>query len=215
MKTKVITTIMATVFLMSIIMVATPVSAKPQTFTVPIKQAQFQWRAWNPMPTEGSSWTELYQNNPTTIDCKLSGNVIHTYYTYSPSVSDLEGEQTIYVYDKKSSHWIEREGIVSYKYLPYYGDYVVANYWRGYLDFDGVPSQTNFIHGVAYQWCYVYAPEDAVLPITYPVWDDIMGAWLVGYSIYLWDADTATQSYTMNFHFVEPVPASNYNPLAK
>jgi len=213
MKTKLSTTIMATVFLMSIIMVATPVSAKLQTFTVPIKQAQFQWRAWDPMPSEDSSWTPLYQNYPTTIDLKLSGNVLHTYYTYSPAVSDLEGEQTIYVLDKKSGLWIEREGIVSYKYLPYYGDYVVANYWRGYLDFNGVPSEANFVHGVAYQWCYVYAPEDAELPITYPVWDDIMGAWLVGYSIYLWDADTATQSHTMNFQFVEPVPANNYNPL--
>ena len=204
--------LVAALFLISI-MVAIPVSAQPGTFIVPIHQAQFQWRAWNPMPTEGSPWAILSQNTPTTIDCKLSGNVIHTYYTYSPAVDDLEGEQTIYAYDKKSGLWIEREGTVGYKYLPYYGDYAVANYWRGYLEFNDAPSSGTFEHGVAYQWCYVYAPEDAELPITYPVWDDVMGAWLVGYSIYLWDDAGTTQSYTMNFHFVEPVPASNYNPL--
>lgn len=197
-----------------VVLMICPVMGKPQTFIVPIKQAQFQWRAWDPMPTEGSAWSELYQNYLTEIDCKLSGNVIHTYYSYSPVVSDLEGEQTIYVYDKKSGFWIEREGTVSYRYPPYYGDHAIVNYWRGYLNFSGTPSATNFVHGVAYQWVYLDASEEDGGVLPYAQWDPVMEMWLLGYSIYLWDADTATQSYTMNFDFVEPVPASNYNPLS-
>ena len=214
MKAKVVATIIVTLFLISAIAVAVPVSAKQETFTVPIKQAQFQWRAWKPMPDEGSSWAELYQNYHTTIDCKFSGNVLHTYYTYSPVVSELEGEQTIYVYDKKSGLWIEREGTVSYKYPPYYGDYAIANYWRGYLNFTNTPNGTSFWHGVAYQWVYLVASQEDGGILPYAQWDPVMEMWLLGYSIYLWDSDTVTQSYTMNFHFVEPVPASNYNPIS-
>lgn len=197
-----------------ILLMTVPVMAKPLTFTVPIHQAQFQWRAWSPMPTEGSSWAELYQNQHTTIDCKLSGNILHTYYTYSPVVSDLEGEQTIYVLDKNSGLWIEREGTVSYKYPPYYDDYAIVNYWRGYLDFtDVAPSETSFVHGVAYQWVYLAASQEDGGILPYAQWDPVMEMWLLGYSIYLWDEATVTQSYSLNFQFVEPVPASNYNPL--
>ena len=195
-------------FLISI-MVAIPVSAQPVTFVVPIKQAQFQWRAW----ASFGAWSYQYQNDVTSIDCKLSGNVIHTYYTYSPVVSDLEGEQTIYVLDKKSELWIEREGTVKYKYPPYYGDHWIVNYWRGYLNFTGTPSATNFVHGVAYQWVYLAASQEDGGILPYAQWDPVMEMWLLGYSIYLWDSDTATQSYIMDFHFVEPVPANIYNPL--
>jgi len=175
------------------------------------------------MPASGSSWTELYQNYDTTIDGTLSGNVLHTSYVYSPVVSDLEGEQTIYVLDKKSGHWIEREGTVKYKYQPYYGDHYIVNYWRGYLEFGGVPNDSNFLHGVAYQWVYLDAPQEAEdevkasgsAGLPYAQWDPVMDMWLIGYSIYLWDSDTTTQSYTQSFQFVDPVPASNYNPLNK
>ena len=49
--------------------------------------------------------------------------------------------------------------------------------------------------------------------LPYAQWDNKVGAWLVGFSIYLWD--TAPQAYTTAFPdpFPEPVPASNYNPL--
>jgi len=70
-------------------------------------------------------------------------------------------------------------------WLPY------SELFRGYLDFDGnVPSDATFVHGVAYQWVYLMAPEDAILtaPNTaYAQWDTKVGAWLVGFSIYMWD----------------------------
>ncbi len=144
----------------------------------------------------------------------LTGNVLHSAYEYSPIVDDLEGESTIYIYDKKADLWIEKEGTVSYKYEPLYGDYPIVNYWRGYLKFDGAPSTESFVHGVAYQWAYLLAPQEPALSYPpYAEWDDTMGAWLVGFSIYLWDPDA--QSYDESFPdpFIEPVPASNYNPL--
>ena len=188
-------------------------AAKPITFTVPYNQAQFQWRAWNPMPS--GAWSPLYQNYATSSDFKLTGNVLHTAWSYSPLVTDLEGESTVYTYDKKNDIWIEKEGTVSYKYEPYYGDYPIVNYFRGYLEFEGTPSADSFEHGVAYQWAYLLAPQEVTPSLTYAVWDDTMDAWLVGFSIYLWDPTTTTQSHSMLFPdpFIEPVPASNYNPL--
>lgn len=192
----------------------TPVLAKPATFTVPYDQAQFQWRG----KAAFGDWTYSYQNSPTSSDFRLTGKVLHTDWSYSPLVTDLAGESTVYVYDKKNDIWIEKEGTVSYKYVPGYGDYTIANYFRGYVEFDGDPSADSFVHGVAYQWVYLLAPQDATLtaPNTeYAQWDETIGAWLVGFSIYLWDTDTGTQSYSIPFPdpFIEPVPASNYNPL--
>jgi hypothetical protein len=139
--------------------------------------------------------------------------VLHSAYSYSPAVTDLEGESTVYVYDKGEELWIEKEGTVGYKYVPGYGDYMIANYWRGYLEFSGTPSSGNFEHGVAYQWAYLLAPQNMSSPLPYSIWCDTMDAWLVGFSIYLWDPDA--QSYDESFPdpFPAPVPASNYNPL--
>jgi hypothetical protein len=62
----------------------------------------------------------------------------------------------------------------------------------------------------------LYLPEDATLSgdyTAYAHWDEKVGAWLVGFSIYLWDP--TPQSYTTPFPdpFPEPVPANVYNPL--
>ena len=195
------------------LMLIVPVMAGPIMFIVPIHQATFQWRAWNPMPIEGSSWGELYQNYDTEMDCAFSGKVVHTYYEYSPVVEQLEGESTIYAFDAKSGLWIKHEGTVKYKYPPYYGDHWIVNYFRGYLNFSGEPGETTFKHGVAYQWVYLAASQEDGGILPHAQWNPVMGMWLLGFQIYLWDADTITQSYTMNFHFIEPVPASNYNPL--
>ena len=210
LKTK---AIMITLFLASTMGIAIPVSASPVTFIVGIHQATFQWRAWTPYPEESSAWAELYQNYDTTIDCELEGNVIHTYYEYSPVVEELEGESTIYVFNAESGVWIEKEGTVKYKYPPYYGDYWILNYFRGYLQFDGTPGEDTFFHGVAVQWVYLEASQEDGGILPYALWDETMGMWLLGYQIYIWDPDTYVQPYTQLFHFVEPVPASNYNPL--
>jgi hypothetical protein len=203
--------------LFTLIMLATltatiiPTIAGPPSFTTPIKQAQFQWRGWNPQPV--GAWTPLYQNSVTSADYTLTGKVLHTTFSYSPVVTDLTGESTIYTYDKKLDLWIQKEGTMSYKYTPYYGDYPAVNYWRGYLEFDGTPAEDSFVHGVAYQWVYIYSPEDEQPTLPYSWWDEKMEAWLVGYSIYLWDENGDTQAYSMDYAFVEPVPANDFNPL--
>ena len=70
----------------------------------------------------------------------------------------------------------------------------------------------------SYQWVYVYAPHEDTGVITllpYAQWDETMGAWLVGFSIYLTDSSGTVQSYDIPFPVPvpEPIPASNYNPL--
>ena len=106
-------------------------------------------------------------------------------------------------------------------YVPGYGDYTVTNYWRGYLDFgEEAPSDDTFVHGVDYQWAYIFEPlseeEDIEEVAPFAVWDSEVKAWLVGFSIYFYDA--GIQTYTTPFptfpdDFPEPIPASNFNPL--
>ena len=197
-------------------LLATPVQAKPATFTVPYNQAQFQWRGISPFGTWTPSYSYLEYSTDSTFT--LTGNVLHTAWSYSPLVTDLAGQSTVYTYDKKNDVWKGKEGKVGYKYVPGYGDYPIANYFRGYLKFDGSPSADSFVHGVAYQWVYLLAPQDATLTAPnpqYAQWDETMGAWLVGFSIYLWDPSVPVPNYNTIFPnpFIKPVPASNYNPL--
>jgi len=91
-------------------------AAKPAPFTVPMNQAQFQWRAWDPMPS--GTWAPLYLVSATSSDFIPTGNVLHTSWSYSPVVTDLTGQSTVYTYDKKSDIWIEKEGRVSYCTAP-------------------------------------------------------------------------------------------------
>ncbi len=212
MKKKLFSVLLALVLVLSFsLMTAVSVAAaKPTTFTTQYNQAQFQWRAW----AQFGAWSYVNQNQPSSSEFKLTGNVLHTAWSYSPDVTELEGESTVYTYDKKNAIWIEKEGTVSYKYVPGYGDYTIVNYWRGYLQFDGTPSTDSFVHGVAYQWAYLLAPQDEPPSLQHARWDDTMNAWLVGFSIYLWDSENQTyDAPEFPDPFIEPVPANNYNPL--
>mgnify|MGYP001026920379 CR=1 FL=1 len=184
---------------------AAPVMAPPTPIIVPIKQAQFQCRLWNP-----PGWSYIYQNWATTMELTLTGKTLHSTISYAPAVTNEVGTSTVYTYNKDCDCWIQHEGTISYT-SPYSG-LTITEYWRGYLKFDGTPSASSFIHGVGYQWGYVYG-DDPRWYYTNAVWDEKVGAWLLGFSIYLWD--TGTQSYSIPFPdpFLEPVPASNYNPL--
>lgn len=208
MKRKIFSVLFALVLVLVLVLAVTPVAAKPATFATTYNQTQFQWRA----NAEFGDWSKVLLDSSSS-EFKLTGNVLHSAYVYSPLVDDLEGESTIYTYDKKEDLWIEKEGTVSYRYEPLYGDYPIVNYWRGYLEFEGTPSEESFEHGVAYQWAYLAAPQGDDPPLAHAIWDDTMDAWLVGFSIYLWDA--TAQSYDIPFPdpFIKPVPASNYNPL--
>jgi len=176
-------TILLTAISMMILVI--PVMAKPQSITVSFNQAQFQWRATD----EFGDWSYIDLITEVNEDYKLSGTVLHTSWSYSPEVTELTGTSTVYVYNKKVDLWIEREGQVTYKYVLGYGDYTIVNFFRGYLDFGGeAPSDESFVHGVAYQWAYIYASEDDTeVKVKSPnaQWDSKVGAWLVGFSIYL------------------------------
>ena len=198
-----------------------PAAAKPTSITVTTYETQFQWRAWEGSP---SAWTYFQPSYQTSSDFNTTGDVLHTTIFYSPAVTNLQGGSTVYTYNKASGKWINHEGTVSYNYQPDYGPYTATNYFRGYLDFGGkTPSTSNFVHAVLYQWVYIFAPNDAAtqtaltnLGLTYAKWDPTLGAWLVGFSIYI--DDPAVQSYTITSNPIptpipEPVPANNYNPL--
>lgn len=196
------------------LMLMVTVMAKPKPLTIQMKQAQFQWRTTDWGGPIGD-WSMIDQNYETSWDFRLTGNVLHTTISYAPSVTNEEGTSMVYVYNKKSGLWIQHEGTISY--TSPYSELTITEYWRGYLEFHDAPSEEAFEHGVGYQWGYVYGVDEETVKAKYPhaVWDEIMGAWLVGFSVYLWDPVGPTQEYDIDFPepFIEPVPANNYNPL--
>jgi len=194
--------------------------------TIPIHQVQLQCRRWDP-----AGWRMWYWNYDTTLDIERSGKVMHAEISYSPGVFEEEGTSMVYVYNNKADKWILHEGTI--KYISPYSGLWIEEYWRGYLEFD---ANGNFEHGVAYQWGYTYG-DDPTWYYKNAVWDDTMDAWLLGFSVYIWDPDTEDQykyftldppqdlayhKYTttnpshppeLSYSRIEPVPASNYNPL--
>lgn len=188
--------------------------------TVPSYDTQFQWRALS-AGTFGT-WTYFQPSYLTSTDYTLAGNSLHTTISYAPYVSNQQGGELTYTYDKGTATWILHDGTVSYNYAPSYGSYTVTNFFRGYVKFDSTPSATNFVHGVLYQWVYIFAPQTdsgvtAILPSAQ--WDSKVGAWLIGFSVYI--DDKALQPYTQTgpnsiafpSPFVEPMPANVYNPM--
>jgi len=215
-----------------------PANAKPTTFSVNYNQAQFQWRAADPLVVgfggPFGDWSGSYQNYATSSDFTLTGNALHSTFTFSPIVTNIEAASTVYTFDKSSGLWVEHAGSLTYNIPGFYcldtslpvcnGPYV--NFWTGYLNFGGnTPSTSNFVHGVGYQWIYYFAPQSdtsVTANIPYAQWDAKVGAWLIGLSIYLWDSGTqsydmipvpATDNYAFPNPFIEPLPANNYNPL--
>lgn len=192
------------------------VHAPPTTETVPIHQVQLQCRRWDP-----PGWRYWYWDYDTEIEMTFKGNTIHTEITYQPGVSEEEGTSMTWVYNKAEEVYILHEGTV--KYLSPYSSLWITEYWKGYLSFD---ANGDFEHGIAYQWGYHYG-DDPTWYYTYAIWDETMEAWLLGFSIYIWDADGFDQK-TAYFHYdsalnkwvpnqdyvqIEPVPKNNYNPL--
>ena len=197
----------------------TPSAYAPRTFTVNYLLASFYWRAW---AAPFGTWMFQDLNSPGTVDFRVEGHALNETIIYTPwdphqPPSPVEGAFTVYTFDKKTGLWIQHEGTVTYKSAKY-GDYTATNYLRGYIQFNGDPSATSFVHHVRYQWVYIYAPleEEASIKsiLPYAIWDSVMKAWLVGFGITLRDA-TGPQTYAIPFPFPfpEPVPASNYNPL--
>ncbi len=222
-KVKTRATIMISLIL-AVTLIA-PVSAKPEQMTVPIHQVQLQCRRWDP-----AGWRYWYWNYDETLEIVKTGNVMHTEVSYKPAVSEEEGTSMVWVYNKKADRWILKEGTV--KYLSPYSGLWIEEHWRGYMEFD---EDGEFVHGVAYQWGYHYG-SDPTWYYSHAVWDDTVGAWLLGFSVYIWDPDDVSQhvyftgsppqdlsyhSYTsanpqyppeQPYTMIEPVPANEYNP---
>lgn len=199
--------------LVGALVLSVPAMARPSTFMVSYRQKQWQWRStsWG---GQFGEWSRIIDSFETESEFRLTGNVLHTGFEYSPSVTDLVGASTVYVFDKKSGLWILHEGTINYT-SPYSG-FTITEYWRGYIKFDRETKQ--LLHGVGYQWGYVYGLDEETVREKYPyaVWDETMGAWLAGFSIYIWDPEGFDQNtYNIPFPdpFIEPVPANNYNPL--
>lgn len=187
-----------------------PLVVAKEQITIQMNQVQIQCRRWDP-----PGWRYWYWNYPIDWEFEHSGNVLHTEISYQPGVLDEEGTSMVYVYDKKVDKWILHEGTIKY-HSPYSGLWI-TEYWRGYLELDG---NGDFVHGVGYQWGYHYGSDPRGY-YTYAIWDDTMGAWLLGFSIYIWD-DTSVDQEALYFtggmpnipyQHIEPVPASNYNPF--
>ena len=208
--------LLVAVFMASAVMV--PVMAKEQ-IAVEMKQTQFQWRS-NKSPI--GDWSVVYWDGYYgASEYEVSGKVLHAEISYMPYVSEEEGTSMVYVYDRNSGHWVMREGTIGYV-SPYGENLWITEYWKGYLDFGGEePCSENFVHGVQYQWGYVFGYDEDTQPPFYEnaVWDETVGAWLLGFSVYLLDPlDTNQRAvYEGNVPFpdpfIEPVPKSVYNPL--
>jgi len=184
LREKTTVTLLIAILMISTLAVIIPVMAKEQ-IAVEMKQTQFQWRTWKTPAQWSNIW---YDGVWDPMEAEYSGNVLHTEISYQPDVLDEVGTSQVYVYNKKTEQWIMREGTIQYK-SPYGPQLWITEYWKGYLEFDGEPSSESFVHGVQYQWGYVFGYDENNPPpyYTYAVWDETMDAWLLGFSIYLLD----------------------------
>jgi hypothetical protein len=196
-----------------------------KTFTLSFNQAVFSWRArFGPLSGEWNN-IPIPQNVPTSFDYKLAGNKLHTVIgPLSPPRPGTEvyGNSTYYVYKGKGV-WVQNRGetvVYTSSQPPHY--LPVTLHRRGYLKFDGAPSADTFVHGVMYQWGYVYGYNETTVKAAYAhaVWDSKMGGWHIGFAIYLWDKATQTYDTVAPFTnpgfpspMIEPLPDRNYNPL--
>ena len=194
------------------LLVAVPASYASTSFVVTYNQVQFQWRANKAKPF--GEWSVVYPTYAGHTDFDRTGNALHASFEYQPSPFDVQGASHVFVYDKKQEVWILKEGTVTYTSLA--SGLPITEYFRGYVKFSGEPSPTTFEFTVEYQWAYVYGVDEETVKTKYPKawWDETMGAWLCGFSIYLQDP-TVIPPPPILFPtpFIEPVPASNYNPL--
>lgn len=194
-----------------------PGTFAPATFTLGYCGSVFSWRAGGSGSGPFGSWTQVYRVFLESRECILAGNSLHITTAITGARGEPKGEPSVCIFNKTIGLWIMHEGMVTYKYPPRYGAYTVTNYFRGYFKFNGDPSTTTFLHGVEYQWIYIFVPHDqeasvtAVLP--HSRWDEVMQAWLVGFTVYIFDPSVPNPPYNVQFQFVEHVPAGNCNPL--
>ena len=194
-----------------------PETFAPATFTLSYCTSAFSWRAGGSGSGPFGSWTHAYRVIFESRECTLAGNSLHITVTVSSLRGEPKGEPLVYTFNNTIGLWIMHEGMATYMYPPRYGPYTATNYFRGYLKFNGDPSATTLVHGVEYEWIYIYVPRNqeasvkTVLP--HARWDEMMQAWLVGFTVYIYDSTTPNPPYNIPFQFVEPIQPSDHNPL--
>ncbi len=95
----------------------------------------------------------------------------------------------------------------------------VSEYWRGNLTFSGTPSMANFTGGILAQWDYIKTNSiitNSIVKQYLPdaVYDQSMGAWLVGFNVYLLENKCYPSSCAIpSSYFNMPFPA-DYGQLS-
>jgi len=171
---KTTTTLLIAIFLISAIAsIAIPLaSAQPQEITILVTQQQTRYYP------DGNVMHTL-KPHLTSKELRLTGNVLHGEWSYSPPVTNLEGEKYILVYNKESEKWILHEGTVEYT-SPNIPNYHVVEYWEGSLTLN---EDLQLVEGAFIQYGY---SGDQAAKDRYPwaEWDEGKGMWLLAYSIY-------------------------------
>ena len=201
-KSKVIAAMMITLFSASMTTIAVPVSAAPTEFTLTCHMVFSEWDAGGSFASPFGDWSRSY---PPGIFSFV------TMFTVTKNVLRYAWAPTVFVNDKKSGFWVEHGGPYSF---TEWGLEIVG-YSRGYFSFSGTPSNATFQHGVEYGWGFVYGVDEATVKAScpYTVWDETMGAWLVYFNVILYDSTPTAYTLPFPSPFMEPVPASDYNPL--
>ena len=126
MKKAILILAIASVLLVSVGVIV--VAIRPSPVVVEFNQAQYQWIS----NQEYGAWTSYkYQNMPGSAEFTKTGNALHTSWNYNPYIEDQDQEPTLYVFDKKSGYWVQKEGVVPYSYEPIFCEYTTENFFRG------------------------------------------------------------------------------------
>ena len=215
-------------------MAITNTSLSPSAPTTIIWQCygdQFQWRALTTTngggPFDAWSYWQSYGQYPDTY--ALKGNTLSTTISFEPTVTDQVGGTLVYMFNSEMNIWILPPTMLTY-YYALYGPWKITNWWTGYVAFNGAPTAANYVEDVMYQWVYIYpqaglahnAAGLAALQVYDPfaVWDQQVGAWLVGISVYpdnVINTPVVSSSGSVPFPSVfvpiEPFAPGNYDPL--
>ncbi len=121
--------------------ISTVVAAPPQDITIDVIQSQTRY-----FP----DGTVMHHVGPftTTFDLRLTGNVLHGEFEYSPTVTDLRANKFVLVH-RGDGRWELRMG--SPHYTSPYSGLTIIEYWEGYLTLD---ENFNLVDGSFKQWAY-------------------------------------------------------------
>ena len=182
MKTKLITTTLCVLVLtMAVLAILAPAYASTTYENTDQDVNQRQWRSrWHTLGT----YVDIDDSGPY-YTYTVVGKALLEKISYSPSVTDQEGGNFAYAYDKDSGHYILHAGVISYT-SPYSG-FTISEVWSGWYSFHEklfTADNDYATEGQQNQWCFTYGDETTVKS-AYPYAVDMgNGWWLTGFSTY-------------------------------